>query len=374
MKKAHLQKHYNFYSKARLPFFNLIFALVWWNFFIRLFISLKFLGSMDSPANEYIPKSIAFFQENISIASLVVSLFAIMDWYFDNFLAKKLFKNSPVGITIIRKFIDNIVGFVIVGTIMATYYYSFEKELGFIETLSHLNNFFFNPVTLYFFIVATLISLSLTMLQSVQQNLGWSNFISLIIGKYRKPKEEDRIFLFVDLVSSTEVAEKLGHKKYSVFLQECYKIMSNAILLTHATVYQFVGDEAVLTWKSSKAKNYLKAADFFYQFQADLEKKRNYFENEFGYFPKFTASINSGNIMVAEVGEIKNAIAYHGDVLNTAARIQKKCKQYDASLLSTEMFAVKLKDQKNGYNIEYLDEVLLSGKKESVKIYSINLN
>lgn len=372
MNKTH-QKHYNFYSKARIPFFNLVFALVWWNFFIRIFISLKFMGLMDYPMEADIPKSIAFFRENITTGSIIVSLFVIMDWYLENFLVKRLSKNSSVGFTILRKFFDNILAFAIMGTIMATYYYSFEKNLGFIESLKQLDKFFFNPVGLYFFIVAILISTSLIFTQTVQRNLGWSNLLSLIIGKYRKPKEEDRIFLFVDLVSSTEVAEKLGHKRYSEFLQECFRVMSNAILLTHATVYQFVGDEAVLTWRSNKKRNYLKATGFFFQFKADLEKKREHFETQYGFFPKFTASINSGNIMVAEVGEIKNAIAYHGDVLNTAARIQKKCKQYNANLLSTDFFAEKLQKYKNGYTIEYLDEVSVYGKKEPVRIYTISL-
>ena len=77
--------------------------------------------------------------------------------------------------------------------------------------------------------------------------------------------------------------------------------------------------------------------------------------------------------MVAEVGEIKNAIAYHGDVLNTAARIQKKCKQYQSQVLATQEFAEKLRQNQNGYQIDLIDEVTLSGKMKPVKIFSINI-
>lgn len=256
MRKGQFKQHYGFLSKARLPFLNLILSLLWWNFFIRIFISLKFLGAAVTPLNEFVPKSFSLFQENIILGSFVVSLFAIIDWCFDTFIIKKVFKRNPVGLLTIRRIISNFVAFALIGFIMATYYYSVEKDLSFVETMHQIDRFFFNPTGLYFFIVASLISLSLIMVQSVQRNLGWGNFISLIWGKYRKPKEEDRIFLFVDLVSSTEVAEKLGHQKYSSFLQDCYRIMSNAILMTHATVYQFVGDQAVLTWKSKRRKNF----------------------------------------------------------------------------------------------------------------------
>ena len=362
IKKCH-KKHYNFFTKARIPLFNLLFALVWWNVFIRLFISLKFIGSINAPFDGHMPKSFAFFNDNISLASLIVSLFAIIDWCFDTFVFNRLLKRNSVRVLSLRRFISNIIAFSIIGLIMATYHYSFERNLSFLQTLGQLDSFFFNPVGTYFFVVGLLISSSLFLIQSVQRNLGWPNLLSLIVGKYRTPKEEDRIFLFVDLVSSTEVAEKLGHQRYSSFLQECYKIMSNAILLTHATVYQFVGDEAVLTWKSSQQKNFLKAVNFYYQFTADLEKRSSYFEKKFGLIPKFTASVNSGNIMVAEVGEIKNEIAYHGDVLNTAARIQKQCKKYNAKVLATESFTEILQKNKNGYLVDFIDQVKIYGKK-----------
>ena len=153
--------------------------------------------------NEFVPKSVSLFQENIALGSLVVSMFALIDWSFDTFSIKRLFRKNTVGLLTVRRIVSNFVAFVLIGFIMATYYYSVEKDLSFVETMRQMDHFFFNPTGMYFFIVASLISLSLIMIQSVQRNLGWANFTSLIWGKYKKPKEEDRIFLFVDLISST---------------------------------------------------------------------------------------------------------------------------------------------------------------------------
>ena len=41
---------------------------------------------------------------------------------------------------------------------------------------------------------------------------------------------------------------------------------------------------------------------------------------------------------MSTVGEIKTEIVYHGDVLNTAARIQSLCKNYHTDLLISENF------------------------------------
>jgi adenylate cyclase len=46
--------------------------------------------------------------------------------------------------------------------------------------------------------------------------------------------------------------------------------------------------------------------------------------------------VHLGDVTVSEVGVIKREIAYHSDVLNTAARIQGKCNEFEAGLLVSE--------------------------------------
>ena len=42
-----------------------------------------------------------------------------------------------------------------------------------------------------------------------------------------------------------------------------------------------------------------------------------------------------GMVTAVEVGDIKRDIAYHGDTLNTAARIQSICNSYEKKFLSS---------------------------------------
>ncbi|MHC4457755.1 MAG: adenylate/guanylate cyclase domain-containing protein, partial [Planctomycetota bacterium] len=82
----------------------------------------------------------------------------------------------------------------------------------------------------------------------VSDKFGQGVLISFLLGKYHRPKEDDRIFMFMDLKSSTTYAEKLGHIKYSQFIQDCFFDITDVITKYDAKIYQYVGDEVVLSW------------------------------------------------------------------------------------------------------------------------------
>ena len=48
----------------------------------------------------------------------------------------------------------------------------------------------------------------------VRDYLGSGIFYNYSFGKYFKPRKEIRIFMFLDMKSSTTIAEKMGHEKY----------------------------------------------------------------------------------------------------------------------------------------------------------------
>lgn len=74
----------------------------------------------------------------------------------------------------------------------------------------------------------------------------------------------------------------------------------------------------------------------------------------------------------AEVGEIKKELAYHGDVLNTAARIQSKCNEYQKKILISEQLKTYFDKQKS-YVFQSLGDVLLKGKEKMVNIYAVSV-
>ena len=47
--------------------------------------------------------------------------------------------------------------------------------------------------------------------------------------------------MFLDLVGSTKIAERLGHKTYSRFIRHCFHDLTDIVLRYKAEIYQYVG-------------------------------------------------------------------------------------------------------------------------------------
>ncbi|MBO0321602.1 adenylate/guanylate cyclase domain-containing protein [Muricauda sp. CAU 1633] len=221
---------------------------------------------------------------------------------------------------------------------------------------------------IYFYVLS--VDVFLTFLRQINLMLGEGNLKKLVQGKFLVPREEERIFMFLDLQSSTQLAEQLGHVNYSLLIQDCFNDLGNAIANNPAEIYQYVGDEAVLTWSlmsGIKNENGLKS---FFNFKMTLEKKRDYYEKKYGVLPFFKAGMHSGMVTVTEVGKYKKEIAYHGDTLNTAARIQGQCNVLESELLISEILADNFNS--DAYTFTAMGSISLKGKEEKVALFAVS--
>ena len=113
---------------------------------------------------------------------------------------------------------------------------------------SFFTNFAFWSVSIY---AAAIIAISLFYME-VSENLGQAVLNNFFTGKYHSPTEESRIFMFLDMKSSTTIAESLGHIRYFEMLQEYYSDLSDSIVKYSGEIYQYVGDEIVVSWTLKK--------------------------------------------------------------------------------------------------------------------------
>ena len=221
-------------------------------------------------------------------------------------------------------------------------------------------------------IIFLIFSLSLSrLIISVDRKLGPGNLWKLHSGKFHNPREEHRIFMFIDLKGGTTIAEKIGHIKYSSLLQDCFSDLS-IVDEYNAEIYQYVGDEVVISWPVSEASNYQRFLTAYFAFQGALEKRRSHYELAYGAFPQFKAGAHAGVAVVTEVGEIKREITYHGDTLNTASRIQGMCNVFDAEMLISESLYEIIKPYSE-YTLTDVGCISLKGKKNEVRLFKATL-
>lgn len=349
----------------------LAFTLIYWNIVIRFALFMRMLGARDDHMREMLSKGMSFLIDEILWSSIVISVFAALTWVTLNLVYPRLVQNYKMRKLAFGVVLLDILIFLLISILLGIIHYSVSQNLSFIQSVAHLPNFLFNSTILFFLIVLFVGGYVYQLINTLLQQVGYVPLGKIMMGYYQKPREEELIFMFLDLQSSTSVAEKLGHEKYSYFIQDCFKCISNSLLATRGRVYQFVGDEVVVTWSTKRQTAYKCAVDFYFLYEKALNKRRDYYEQEYGIMPVFTASLNVGKVMAAEVGEIKRELAFHGDVLNTAARIQKQCKRYKKKILVTSKFAVNLIKITKEYNIEYVDLIKFFGKKKSIKIYEV---
>jgi adenylate cyclase len=215
-------------------------------------------------------------------------------------------------------------------------------------------------------------NLIISFINQMNRKFGPGILIPLIFGKYRVPREEERVFMFLDLRGSTSHAENLGHLKYSAMIRDAIYDINSALYNTPAEIYQYVGDEVVISWPVTKRFRHIVCIEFFFHCRQYIDRRSDKYLKDYGTVPLFKAGIHGGIVTAVEVGEIKREIAYHGDTINTAARIQGMCNQYNSELLISASLFESI-DWGTTYHTEVVGEVELKGKQEKVKLYNITL-
>jgi adenylate cyclase len=215
-------------------------------------------------------------------------------------------------------------------------------------------------------VIATLIALL------VNDKYGPGVFLSFLLGKYFHPKREERIFMFLDLRGSTSIAEKLTEDRYFNFLKDAYKDATPAILNAKGEIYQYVGDEIVVSWKKESGSTNANSLRCFYDIRRCFSEKESYYRDKYdGLIPEFKAGLHYGFVMAGEIGIVKRDIAYSGDVLNTTSRIQAKCNDLKVNILISKYLLDSMESIPDIFKPTEVGKIMLRGKQESLMLYTL---
>jgi len=292
----------------------------------------------------------------------------------DQFMDRKVFRKKPLGKIILLKTIISFVVLVGVWVLMRLFIFEifiYPRLSNSYDTSFALNpkswEYFFYQLMIYYFFMTLVINF----INQVNKKYGPGILVPLLLGKYRNPREEERIFMFMDLQSSTAMAENLGHLKYSAFIRDSFMDINSVLSPYNAEIYQYVGDEIVLTWIISDGLKDFSCIRFFFACQRQFHDREKYYNEEYGRLPNFKAGLHMGKVTVVEIGEIKRDIAYHGDTLNTAARIQSVCNDHNKKFLVSEYLLERI-GLNQDLEVEPLGMIQLKGKSTRVGIASID--
>jgi adenylate cyclase len=195
-------------------------------------------------------------------------------------------------------------------------------------------------------------------------------FLDIIRGKYIQPKIEKRIVMFIDLKDSTPIAEKLGHAENFKFIRDFIFHVSMALIENGGRIYQYVGDEIVVSWPFNK-KNTRKCMAAIIEARRNLQKNGDHFRRNYDMVPEFRIGIHMGEVTVGEIGVIKKDLAMSGDTMNTTARIRSACNELNQKFIMSKDF-MDSSDLKE-WQGESLGIVDLKGKTNSIELFTLKI-
>ncbi len=195
-------------------------------------------------------------------------------------------------------------------------------------------------------------------------------FWDIIMGKYLQPRVERRIIMFIDLKDSTPIAEKLGHIDNFKFIREFIFHVSMAMIEHGGRIYQYVGDEVVVSWSFEK-KNTMKCMASIIEARRNLQKNGDHFRQNFDIVPEFRVGIHVGDVTVGEIGVIKKDLAMSGDTMNTTARIRSACNELNQKFIMSKDFMDN--SDLTEWQGESLGIVDLKGKASGIELFSLKI-
>jgi adenylate cyclase len=341
----------------------LIFSIVYSQLEKGLLGDLKYYPSTGNPYN--FNRNILITPISALLTGLLIGTIEILyfnKWFMQKSFSKKILYKSMIYLVIILSFL---VALTVVANSIELQTGIFNKQV-WNNVWAFFTDYAFLSVGIY---MAAIIVVS-QFYTEVSENIGQEVLHNFFRGKYHTPAEEERIYMFLDMKSSTMIAENLGHVKYFDMLREYYSDLSDPIIKYSGEIYQYVGDEIVVSWKLKNGLQNNNCVQCFFAMKAAIRKQAGKYNEKFGLFPEFKAGFHFGKVTTGEIGVIKKEIIFTGDVLNTTARIQGLCNMYKVDILISGDLVKKL-DLDSQFQIKTLGENELRGRDEKIELFTI---
>jgi adenylate cyclase len=192
---------------------------------------------------------------------------------------------------------------------------------------------FTDPHLVYALPFFALVAISVQFILQMNRMIGANVLGYFVAGVYHRPKAEERIFLFLDLEGSTQLAERLGSARYFELLRRFVDDLTEPVLEAEGEIYQYAGDEVVVTWIMDVGLRGANCVRCFFGIRAAVASRAARYERDFGVQPRFRGGVHGGTVTAGELGDLRQQIVFVGDILNTAARLEEYAKRTGLDLV-----------------------------------------
>ena len=205
----------------------------------------------------------------------------------------------------------------------------------------------------------------------VRRIIGGRVLANFILGRYHRPVKEERIFLFLDIVGSTQIAERMGDTGAHSLVTRFFFDIAEPVLDFGGETHRYIGDEVVITWPMLDDVDNARCLDCYAAICERIAAVAPSYQSEFGIVPGFRVGLHGGHVVAGECGDDKREIVYFGDTVNTAKRLEEACRDYDRSMLISGDLLARIKLPAD-WKIESLGKTVLRGRGHEVELFSLD--
>jgi adenylate cyclase len=220
-------------------------------------------------------------------------------------------------------------------------------------------------------IFSVVLSLGFNLLYGVNDLLGQGVLFNFVAGRYRRPRVEERVLLFIDMESSTSIAERLGETGFLDFLNRFVADVTESIVAQRGVIHKYVGDEIIATWPLAAGLQDGHCVRACFDALGRLDERANTYIRDFGLRANFRAALHCGSLVIGELGTIKMEIAFLGDTMNTAARLQQACRDTGQRVLASAALMNRLAALPAGITKRSIGPLRLRGKENEIELYAL---
>jgi adenylate cyclase len=221
------------------------------------------------------------------------------------------------------------------------------------------------------FIYSAVLSVVMNLALGVTNIIGPRAFLNFFIGRYHTPVEEKRFVLFVDIAGSTGLAERLGGIAIHRLLDRTFRLLTLAVVDYRGEVLDYVGDEVIVTWSERGGAIDCRPLRCFVAMRDELSRASGQLEREFGAAPRIRGSLHFGPVIVGEIGDVKRAIVFNGDVMNTAARLEELSRNVDGGFLASRA-AMERFNSAPPFAVRDLGRLPIRGRADGIDVVGID--
>lgn len=201
--------------------------------------------------------------------------------------------------------------------------------------------------------------------------IGGRTFLNFISGRYHSPVEENRFVLFVDIVGSTALAERLGGIGIHRLLDRIFRLLAVAVDDYRGEVLNYVGDGVIITWPERRGAIDHRPLRCFVAMREQLARASGQLQREFGVMPQIRGSLHFGAVIIGEIGDVKRAIVFNGDVMNTGARLEELSRSVEGGFLVSRA-AMQRFDSRPPFPVRDLGRLAIRGRADGIDAVGID--